>query len=151
MEVTEEVIAYGHELIRSTHRTTLEITREMELAERGDCIVAVRSNKACADLRRDFIKAARRSDAEITMILQADEVMDTVKAIGDPGLSFTHPTDIVVRRSQYVCNRTLAVKADKAAADLPRSLVKKLRNPNQKIRITLTVRVPDEAGERCVS
>jgi len=143
MEKTEQVIAYGHKLISSTHRTTLEISKETELTERGDCIIAVRSNMGCADLSRDFIQAARRQDAQITIAIQADEVVDTVKAMGDPRLSFTHPTDMVVRKSLYVCSRTLAVKADKAAADLSRSLIRKLRNPNQKVRITLTVRVPD--------
>ena len=46
---------------------------------------------------------------------------------------------MVVRKSNYVCSRTLAVKADKASADLSRSLVQKLKNPEQKMKITLTV------------
>ena len=48
--------------------------------------------------------------------------------------------DIVVRRSSYVCGRTLAVKADKAARDLSRRLVEKLRDPNSMVKITITVK-----------
>jgi hypothetical protein len=40
-----------------------------------------------------------------------------------------------------VDNRTLAVQADKAALDLSRDLVEKLKNPKQKVKITLEVHV----------
>ena len=44
---------------------------------------------------------------------------------------------MVIRKSSYICNRTLAIKADKAAADLSRSLVEKLRKPKQNVEIKL--------------
>jgi len=134
MKRTEIITAYGHALVRSTHKTTFEITKEKSLTEKGDCIVAVRSNKSVADLSWDFKE------------IEAEEEKDTVKAAGDPRLSFTHPTDIVVRKSSYVCSRTLAVKADKAAADLSRKLVEKLRDPSQRVKITLTVEVQNQKG-----
>ena len=46
---------------------------------------------------------------------------------------------MVIRKSDYVCERTLAVGADKAANDLSRALVEKLKNPKQEVRISLTV------------
>jgi hypothetical protein len=51
----------------------------------------------------------------------------------------TDPADLVVRKSDYVCGRTLAILADKAAKDLSRKLVEKLRNPIQRVKITLMV------------
>jgi hypothetical protein len=60
-----------------------------------------------------------------------------VKAQGHPSLTFTHPTDLVIRKSDYVCGRTLAIRADIAACDLSRKLVEKLHNSNQKAEITL--------------
>ena len=48
---------------------------------------------------------------------------------------------MVVRKSDYVGSRTLAVHADKAACDLSRDLIEKLKNPEQKVKITLAVRV----------
>jgi len=143
MEKTEVITAYGHSCIRSTHRTTFEITKEKHLTERGDCIVAVKSDKAVADLSRDFKEAARRPDAEITITIEAGEEKETVKAKGDPRLSLTDPTDIVIRKSSFVGNRTLAVKADKAATDISRSLIERLRNPSQTVKITLTVKIPN--------
>ena len=143
MERTEVITAYGHSCIRSTHRTTFEITKEKHLTERGDCIVAVKSDKAVADLSRDFKEAARRPDAEITITIEAGEEKETVKAKGDPRLSLTDPTDIVIRKSSFVGNRTLAVKADKAATDISRSLIERLRNPSQTVKVTLTVKIPN--------
>jgi len=143
MERTEVITAYGHGSIRSTHRTTFEITKEEHLTERGDCIIAVKSDKAVADLSRNFKEAVRRPGAEITITIEAGEEKETVKAKGDPRLSLTDPTDIVIRKSSFVGNRTLAVKADKAAADISRRLIEKLRDPNQTVKVALTVKVPN--------
>jgi hypothetical protein len=54
-------------------------------------------------------------------------------------LQFTHQTDLVVRKSDYVCGRTLAIRADKAASDFSRELVEKLKDPNQEVKVTLVV------------
>jgi hypothetical protein len=141
MEVKEVIFARGHENIRATHKTTLEITRETELTRKGDCIIAVSADKALKDLSLEFKKCLLRENAEATMLVEADGVTEVVKAFGSPKLILTHPTDIVVRKSDYVCARTLAIKADKAAFDLSRRLVEKLRKPQQKVKITLKVNV----------
>jgi len=140
-EITETIIAYGHELIRATHETTFEITKDKSLTSRGDCIIAVRANKSVADLSREFKDLARKRGAEITIIVESDGEKEIVKAHGNPRLTFTHPNDIVIRKSRYVCNRTLAIKANKAAKDLSRKLIKKLQTPQRKVKITLTVKV----------
>lgn len=139
MELSETIIARGHENIRAIHRTTFEITKESTLSKRGDCIIAVSANKALADLNLQFKENLRKEDAAITILIDAGGVAELVNASGNPQLILTHPTDIVVRRSKYVCNRTLAIRADKAACDLSRKLVEKLRNPEQKVEITIKV------------
>jgi len=138
-EAAEVIIAYGHDLIQATHKTTFEITRERRLTSRGDCIIAVGADKSVADLSSEFKELARRKDAEITILIECGGKKEAVKAHGDPRLTFTHPRDIVVRKSRYVCSRTLAVKADKAACDISRKLVRELRDPAKKVKITLIV------------
>lgn len=140
MEVVEEVFAFGHSLIRSTHKTTFEVTKDEHLTERGDCIIAVKANKSARDLSREFKEAAKKPDSEIKIIIEVEGDVETVKAFGSPYLTFTHPTEMVVRKSSYVCGRTIAIKASKAACDLPREIVSKLQNPEQKIKITLISR-----------
>lgn len=139
MKVTEDIVAQGHQNIRATNKTTFEITKEAFLTKRGDCILAVCATKGAVDLHVKFREAARTHDAQITITIEVGGEKEVVEAWGSPQLTFSHLTDFVVRRSDYVCGRTLAIRADKAARDLSRSLVEKLQNPRRKVKITLTV------------
>jgi hypothetical protein len=141
MATTEIILAYGHKNIQATHKSTLEITKEAELSKRGDCIIAVSADKAMADLNSEFKKNLRKENAKITILIEAGDTVEVVNALGSSRLILTHPTDMVVRKSNYICNRTLAIQADKAACDLSKKLVEKLKNPKQKVKITLTVKV----------
>lgn len=141
MQITESISAFGHRNIKATHKTTLEITKEKKLSIKGDCIVAVSANKSFPDLKPEFKESLRKENAMLTILIDAGGIFDVVKAFGNPRLILSHPTDMVVRKSEYICGRTLAVNADKAAHDLSRTLVGKLQSPEQKIRIILTVEV----------
>ena len=138
MRATEVTHAHGHENVLSTNKTTFEITREIHLTKQGDCIIAVSSDKGANDLSLRFKKIARSESAKIEITVEVDGEVEVINAFGSRHLSFTHPTDMVVRRSDYVCGRTLAIRADKAAKDLSRTLVKKLQNPKQRVKITMT-------------
>lgn len=138
--VTTEVFARGHENIQATHKTTFEITKESTLTTRGNCIMAIEATKSASELSREFKEAARKRGAEITITIEAGKLRETVEAKGSPLLLFTHPTDLVIRKSDYVCNRTVAIRADKAANDFSRAIVEKIRHSNQVIRITLAVK-----------
>jgi hypothetical protein len=142
MRATEVIIAKGHKNILATNRNTLEITGESHLSRRGDCIIAVASNKGVGDLSDEFKRLLRQGDARLTIRIEAGSIEDVVTSRGDPRLILTHCTDSVVRKSNYVCSRTLAVKADKAAVDLSRQLVKKLKSPQQRVDIALTIETP---------
>ncbi len=137
MKVIEVIYARGHANVHSTHKTTFQITKESFLSKRGDCVIAVAATKGAIDLSPKFKETARHGKARITVIIEADNVKEVVKAQGSTRLTFTHPNDLVVRKSSYVCGRTLAVRADKAAIDLSRKLVKKLQNPEQRVKVTL--------------
>jgi hypothetical protein len=119
---------------------TLEFTKDANLSKKGDCIIAVAADKALADLSSEFKAGLRKPNAKLTVLIEAGGLSAQVQASGTRQLSLDHSTDAVMRKSDYVCSRTLAVCADKAAIDLPRALVEKLKNPKQKVKITLTVR-----------
>ena len=137
--VTVVFSAHGHMNIVATHRTTFEITKETALTKQGDCVIAVEAKRAAADLPSEFKQAARRERTRITITIEADELKEVVKAKGSPQLTFTHPTDLVVRKSSYICDRTLAIGADKAASDFSRKLVEKMKDRDQEITVTLAV------------
>ncbi len=137
--VTVVFSAHGHKNIQSTHKTTFEVTKEVALSKQGDCIIAVEATRAAVDLPLEFKEASRKEGARITITIEADELKETVNAKGSPQLQFTHLTDLVVRKSDYVCGRTLAIGADKAASDFSRKLVEKMRDPSQEVTVTLVV------------
>jgi hypothetical protein len=137
--VTVVFSARGHKNVMSTHKTTFEVTKEEHLTKQGDCIVAVESTMSAVDLPEKFKEAAKREGAQITVTIEAEHIKEIVKAKGSSHLEFTHPTDLVVRKSSYVCGRTLAIDADKASIDFSRKLVEKLKDPNQMVKVTLTV------------
>jgi hypothetical protein len=137
----EIILGYGHQNIQATHKTTLEFTKDTHLSKKGNCIVAVAADKALADLNLEFKEKLRKPHAKLTILIEAGRITEQVNARGSPQLILTHPTDVVVRKSDYVCNRTLTIHADKAAQDLSRELVEKLKNPQQKVKITLVVHV----------
>lgn len=139
MKIKETIEAFGHENILSTHKMTFEITKEKHMTKRGDCIIAVKATKGALDLLPEFKEAARKENAKITIIIEANAMKEVINARGSPHLLFSHSTDLVIRKSDYVCGRTLAVRADKTACDLSRQLVEKLRNSSQRVRITLCV------------
>jgi hypothetical protein len=139
LKITEVIEARGHRNVQSTHKTTLEITKETTLTRRGNCIVAIAATKGAADLNTKFKNAARKEGAKITVTIRADDLTEIVRASGSPQLPFTDPMDLVVRKSKYICGRTIAVKADKAANDLSRKLVEKMRDPFQEVKITLQI------------
>ncbi len=133
--------AKGHPNIRATHGTTVEITKEKHVTVRGDCVIAVAASKAAQDLHPDFKRALQTSGARVLIEIVAGSEREAIKAFGSPKLTLEHPTDLVVRKSDYVCERTLAIKADKAACDLSRSLLPYLKDPHRKVTITITVEV----------
>jgi hypothetical protein len=139
-KLTEVVLAQGNANILATHPSTLEITRDTELSRRGDCVIAVAANRGLGDLDSSFKQDLRKEGARVMILIQAGKIADTINAHGDPRLTLSHPTDMVIRRSRYVCTRTLAVSADKAACGLSRRLVEKLKNPAQEVKVTLIIR-----------
>ena len=136
----EVILGRGHENIQATHRSTLEFTKEAHLSKNGDCVLVVSADKGLAELSRKFKDAMRKPRAKLTVQIEAGDVSEIIQAHGNLHLGLSHPCEMVIRRSDFTSDRTLAVNADKAAVDLCRELVTKLKNPEQKVKITLTVR-----------
>jgi len=135
----EIINAFGHHNVRATHRTTFEVTKEEHLTPRGDCIVGVKADKSLIDLPDEFKEIMQSKDTKLEIILRAGDLEEKINAHGHRDLTFTHPTDMVVRKSDFVCGRTLAVGADKAAIDLSREIVEKLKDDKCGIVVELRI------------
>jgi hypothetical protein len=134
----EVIRARGHEHVAATHESTFEVTTDDWLTPAGDCIVGIDADRAPADVDDDFVAACRDPGAMITLTLETADVRDEIHARGHPDLTFESDRSAVVRTSTYVDDRTVAVGADAAAADLDRALVAALAD-GAGLTLTLTV------------
>jgi hypothetical protein len=134
-----EIEFSGHENIRSNHKRTIEITKESELTLQGDCIIGVNANYSCSDLPENLKAKLQDPSSEVQFSIKVQEHEFVVKGKGHEDLVLTHPEDIVIRKSDFVCPRTLAVKCDKASDLLPREMVMLLQNPKTKGTFTIIV------------
>ncbi len=134
-----EIEFSGHENIRSNHQKTIEITKESNLTPQGDCIVGVNATSSCADLPQELKNKLKNSNSKITFSINVGEHEFVLKGKGHPNLILTHSEDIVIRKSDFICPRTLAVNCDKASNLLPREMVSLLQDPKTKGTFTITV------------
>jgi hypothetical protein len=136
----EVVSARGHPNIRASHLTTFEITKEKNLTKKGDCIIGVNANKSVAEIS-DKIKEKLRKNviAKVELLLPQYGLKDVVVGYGNAAMPFNHPTDIVIRKSSFVCGKTLLIKADKAAKDIDREIVELLRDPSTELLFIIRI------------
>ncbi len=132
-ELSITFIAFGHKNIRATHKTTLEITKESDLTIKGDCIIGVNADIACYDIPKHILEAAKSKDCIIKLILEINGKKEIITGRGDPRLTYKNKISFVVRKSNFVCDRTLMINADKSARDLDRSFIEELKDEKSKI------------------
>lgn len=130
--------AKGHHNVTSKHKTTFEVTQDAEIGLAADCIVGVSSNVSLNDLPLQMREAIQDENTEIKVILETENAKDSIKGYGHPKLTLDHPTDMVCRKSDYTCSRTLMIHADKAAVDLGSDLIDELAS-GKTLKVTIIV------------
>ena len=134
-----EISFSGHENIRSLHPNTIEVTRDADLTPSGDCIVGTGAAAACRDLPAGIRRGLRDPGSVVRFGLVVGGSTFSFSGRGHPELELSHPRDMVIRRSGFVCPRTLAVGADKASDSIPREMVRRLRDPGTVGRLVIEV------------
>ena len=134
----DEIAFYGHPNVQSFHARTVEITREEHLSLRGDCIIGVRAERACAGISRPVRNGLVQNLPVKIEIIVGNDVY-AISGSGDERLTLNNLHDIVIRKTNFVCPRTLSVRCDRASSDIPRSMVERLQDPNTKGLFRITV------------
>lgn len=129
--------AKGHKNIKSKHKTTLMTTVDPEISTRGDCIIATGAEIGLSQLPEDIKKLAQDSETTITFVLETNNHRFIAVGKGHPDLTYEDPIDMVARKSNYVCGRTLMINSNMAAIDLPKELVDELGDPEIEVYIKL--------------
>lgn len=141
MEAQETIRCTGHPLVLGTHPTTFEITRESHLTKNGNCIIGIAADKGCRGLSAGFKRVLCHDDAVLVTRLSCDGILAEVRSRGSSRFTLDHPTDMVWRRSVFVCGRTIGILSDQVAATLPEPLMANLAAGKEMI-VTLTVMRP---------
>jgi len=136
-EVIERIEAHGHSSVTARHKKTFEFTKEEHLTSKGDCILAVGANKGARELSDEFKTLAARGSTRIIIMIEVDGVREIAVGRGDASLTFTHETDIVARKSNFTCGRTVMTRSNMAAADFSRVFTRRLKNPDATVYVTL--------------
>jgi hypothetical protein len=137
MRVIQDFCARGHPNVIAEHPTTFEITKHTQLTKRGDCVIAVQANRSLAEFSTEFRNLCKRDEARIIVELRAAGILESIEGRGSRGLTLTHSSEIVGRKSTYVSNRTLMIRADKAACDINRDLIHALKSPGTRLQVRI--------------
>ena len=119
--------AKGHHNVTSAHKSTFEVTMDKEIGIKADCIVGVSSDTKLEDFPPELRDAIKNENTVIKVHLETENANDEIIGYGHPELTLDHPTDMVIRKSEYKCSRTLMIKANKAAVDLKKELINDLK------------------------
>lgn len=125
--MTVVIHARGHPSVTATHAKTFEISTDDDIGREATCVVAVGA-------RADW-DALGRLIGPATITLEAGGHKAVVRAVVSPFWHRGH--GLVVRKSGFRSDDTLAIDADGAAADLDRALVAALASGAE---ATITVR-----------
>ena len=93
-------------------------------------MIAVKATKGLADFSKAFRYMCRRDETRIVVQLNAAGIVEYIEGKGSFELTLTHPTEMVGRKSTYVSDRTMMIRADRAACDIDRDLVQELQAPS---------------------
>jgi len=138
MTVLDSITAKGHPLIQCTHTTTIELTKDTYLTKNGTCILGIDASKACYDLNQ-LLKKKIIEGEKITVIIKAGDIIDSFYGFGDKNLTFLNKKDIVFRKSDFICDRTILIKCSKSSSELDRNIIKNLTNSKELFSIIFKV------------
>jgi len=137
--VEEEIFFYGHPNIRAMHEATIELTKAKEITLRGDCIIGVNASKACMDLSDTLKRRLSEENSFVRMSLIVGDRSYNFAGYGSSSLLLTDKHDIVIRKSRFVCPRTMAIRCNKASNNIPKNLVQLLKDPMTKGILHITI------------
>jgi hypothetical protein len=129
--------AFGHANVIGDHRTTVEITTENFLTQKGTCIIGIRAEKSLRDIPPKIRALATSEKTKIILKLKVGNLKEEVTGRGHPSLTYLNTVSMVARKSSFVCDRTLMIGADKAASDLDREFVDALKDHNAQLECEL--------------
>ncbi|MHA1461433.1 MAG: DUF371 domain-containing protein [Promethearchaeota archaeon] len=138
MIILDSISAVGHPFVQCTHSTTIELTKDDYLTEKGTCILGIKASKACYDLNL-VLKKKIKNGEKIDVVIKVDDIVDSFYGYGNSNLTLLSKKDLVFRKSNFICDRTILINCTKSSRGLNRNLTKKLTNSKKQVSILFKV------------
>ncbi len=122
------VVAAGHPAVTGRHGKTLELTAEADITPRASCVLGT----AAGPLPGGLVRLRGR----VRLRLAVGDLAADIE--GEVNPAYASASRLVVRRSDVLDPDTYLVNASAAAADLDRSLIARLRDPDARLELTAT-------------
>ncbi|MFX0101747.1 MAG: DUF371 domain-containing protein [Candidatus Hodarchaeota archaeon] len=132
----EEFYATSHQNVRASHKTTLEFTRSPDLTTSGNCVLGVNSSIAPVDFK-EKTKDLLRSPKQFLLEMEIDNLVERIKGTGHPDLALSNEEEMVLRKSDFISDRTVLINCDKASVDLDPGFKKALRVEGNTVKLRL--------------
>ena len=85
------------------------------------------------------MKKKIKNQNKIKITIKVENLQDFFYGYGYKELKLLDKNDVVFRKSNYMCERTVLINCTKSSLDLNRVLIEKLRVPGKKITITFEI------------
>lgn len=128
--ISMQFVAYGHQNIEGSHKTTLELTQHTSVTPKGDCIIGTRAN-----FDPEALSALAQVSKKLKITLKVKDYTEEI--IGEANKEFVPGPEVVIRKTDFISLRTLVIKADRAAVDLPRHFIQALKDPKEALTVTI--------------
>lgn len=106
-------------------------------------MIGVSSSKGIRDLPNEFKRILTSPKAVGHVTLTTGEFSFVIVGHGARGLTFAHPSDLVIRKSAFISDRTLMIHSDRSAIDIPRDMVRQLQNPSSKVTVEISAAITE--------
>lgn len=127
LKLLDVVSFVGHSNIRATNKSTIEVTTEDFLTPRGDCIIGILAEKGCSQLSEEAKSWLQKDSANVLIKIIVNNLEFVFTASGSSRLTHKNKTSMVIRKSDFVSDRTLVIRANAAASDIPREMIAYLK------------------------
>lgn len=109
---------YGHNNIRAKHKNSIEITKDKEISEAADCVLGVDASYSEHDLQKFS------GEYKVKVELECGGVRETIYGITPETII---GKGFILRKSNFIDEKTFMIRCDKSALEINQSLVEKLK------------------------
>ena len=137
----DEVNCHGSAEITASSSSCIGLAKSEKIGEskEGDSIIGVKADKSCKDLGKE-LKGSLKCGNKVKITIEAGDIIDEFEAFGSPALVITDEGYIMIRKDDHIDEKTVAIMADKSACDLKKELIEKLKDPETKVKLTISIK-----------